>query len=111
MSPVYWVSCVKKVGSLVGVELQHCALVWEEGQWSGLSFAVCNVEKAEPPYQFELHGGQFSSRSSYERLEVKFSGRLEAIIRWIIGSSDAMLFTKLYYQQQKESKSTAHVSS
>ena len=27
VSPVYWVSCEEEVGGLVGVELQHCALV------------------------------------------------------------------------------------
>jgi len=114
VSPVYWVSCEGEVGGPVGVELQHCARVREEGQWSGLSFAVFKVEKTEPPYQFELCEGQFNSRSSYGRLEVEFSSRLVAIIRWILGwgpeqpTSDPMFLAKLYYQQQQLSATTAH---
>ena len=54
VSLVYWMSCEGEIEGRVGVELQHCARVRKEGQCSGLSFAVCNLEKAEPPYQFKL---------------------------------------------------------
>ena len=113
VSPVYWVTCEGEVGGWVRVEVQHCARVRQEGQWSGLSFAVCKVEKAEPPYWFELHDGQFSSRSSYGRVEVKFSRSLVAIIRCIQRwgpqqpTADSMFLTKIYYHQQQLT-TTAH---
>lgn len=113
VSPVYSVSCEGKVGGPVGVELQHCARAREEGQHSGLKFVVC---KAEPPYKFELVEGLFSSSSSYGRMEVKFSGKYMAVVRWILGwpdaeqsTADLMFLAKLYYHQYQQSKATVHV--
>ena len=74
----YVSSCKSYLG--VGVELHQCALVRAEGQRSGLSFAVCKLEKAEPPYKFKLHEEEFSCRSSYGRLKMEFSHWLLAIV-------------------------------
>ena len=115
VSPVYWVSCEKKVGRLVGVDLQHCARVREEGQQSGLSFAVCKVEKAEPPYKFKLCEGRFSSRHNYGRTEVEISSTFLAIIRRVRSegreqpTADPMFLAKLYYERQQLSTTTAHI--
>ena len=110
VSPVYWVSYEGKIGGQVVVELQHCARVREEGQSSGLSFAVCNVEKEGPPYWFELCKGQFSNQSSYGKQEVEFSSKFMAIVRWTgQPTSDPMFLAKIYYHQQQLSETTAHI--
>ena len=112
VSPVYWVSYKGEVGGPVGVELQHCAHVREEGQRSGLSFAVCKMENALPPYQFVQREGQFSRRSSYGRMEMAISSTLVAIVRRVKQpTSDPMFLAKLYYkqqQQQQQSPTIAH---
>ena len=115
VSPVYWLSYEGKIGGLVGVELQHCAQVREERQRSGLSFAVCKVEKAEPPYQFELCKCHFSSRSTHGRMEMGISRVFVAIVRKVVEQSpeqptaDPMFLAKLYYEQQQLSATTAHI--
>ena len=110
VSPVYWVSYKGEVGGLVGIELQHCARVRQEGEGSGLSFAICSLEDSEPPYQFKQCEGQFSRRSSYGRMEVEISSALVAIIRRVKQpTSDPMFLAKLYYQQQQLSVATAHI--
>ena len=106
VSMVYWVSCKGEVGGQVGVELQHCAMVGEIGKRSGLRFAVCKMEEAEPPFQFELCEGHFSSRSSYGRLEVEFSDKSVAVVSDKSLAADHMFLTKLYYQQQHQLLST-----
>ena len=111
VSPVYLVSSEGEVGGAVGVELQHCARVKEEEQWSGLSFVVCKVEKAEPPYQFELCEGQFRSSSSYGKMELEFSTKLVAIVRILMGwgpTADFMFQAKLYYLKQQQSTTLLH---
>lgn len=113
VSPVYLVSCEGEVGGAVGVELQHCAQVNQEDQNSGLDFVVCKVEKEKPPYQFEVCRGQFSNASSFGRVEVKFSSKFLAIIRWIAGWGPSQVpqaaptfLAKLYYQQQQQQSNT-----
>ena len=114
VSPVYWVSYEGEVGGQVGVELQHCARVRAEGQQSGLSFAVCKLEKAEPPFRFELCEGQFSSRSTYGRMEVGISRMLVAMVRRVKEwgreqtTADPTFLAKVYYHQQ-QSRVTAHI--
>ena len=114
VSPVYWVLCEGIVGGQVGVELQHCARVKEEGQHSGLSFAVCNVEKVEPPYQFKLCKGQFSSRSSYGKKELGLSSKFVAIVRRVgenpeQPTAEPIFQAKLYYEKQQLSSATVHI--
>ena len=108
VSPVFLVSCERKVEGPVGVELQHCARVREEGEKSGLSFVVCKVEKPKPPYQFELVEGQFSSSSNYGRVEVDFCSKIMAVTRQRGHSPDLMFQAKLYYQQVQQSKPVVH---
>ena len=111
VSPVYWVSCEGVVGGPVGVELQHSTRVGEKVRdLFALKFAVCKVEKAEPPYQFDLSEGQFSTVSSYGRLEVVSSSTLLAILWYKPWQSDIvpMFQARLYYHKQKQSTILVH---
>ena len=108
VSPVFLVSCEGKFEGPVGVELQHCARVRKKGQKSGLSFVVCKVKRPKPPYQFELVDGQFSSSSSYGKVEVNFCRRIMAVTRQRGQNPDPMFQAKLYYQQKQQSKSLVH---
>ena len=112
VSPVYWVSHKGKVGGQVGVELQHCARVMQDGEKSGLSFIVCKVENAEPHYHFELCKGQFSSRSSFGSVELEFRSMFVAIVRSVMGkqpTSDPVFQAKVYYQQNQPEYTTVHI--
>ena len=112
VSPVYWVSHKGKAGGPVGVELQHCARVMQDGEKSGLSFIVCKVENAEPHYHFELCKGQFSSRSSFGSVELEFRSMLVAIVRSVMRkqpTSDPVFLAELYYQQNQLEYATLHI--
>ena len=107
VSPVYWVLYDGKVEGPVGVELQHYSRIrrYEVG------FAVCKVEKAEPPYQFELCEGQFSKVSSYGRLEVESSSTLLAVIMYrdTAYPEVPMFQARLYHHQQQQSTTDVYI--
>ena len=66
ISAVYAVSFAFKVKKPVKVEIQHCALLKNEGQFQYLSFVKAPLRQKVPPFEFTpLKGGEFSLKSQY----------------------------------------------
>ena len=66
ISAVYAVSFASKVKKPVKVEIQHCALLKNEGQFQYLSFVKAPLRQKVPPFEFTpLKGGEFSLKSQY----------------------------------------------
>ena len=66
ISVVYAVSFASKVKKPVKVEIQHCALLKNEGQFQYLSFVKAPLRQKVPPFEFTpLNGGEFSLESQY----------------------------------------------
>ena len=66
ISAVYAVSFASKVKKPVKVEIQHCALLKNEGQFQYLSFVKAPLRQKVPPFEFTpLKGGEFSLESQY----------------------------------------------
>ena len=83
LSPFYWVTSEGDTAGPVGVEIQHCARITEEGL-SGLGVAMHEVyENRGSPYRFKEVAGHLSSNSGYARMEVQFSDRILALFRRI----------------------------
>ena len=71
ISAVYAVSFASKVKKPVKVEIQHCALLKNEGQFQYLSFVKAPLRQKVPPFEFTpLKGGEFSLESQYGSITV-----------------------------------------
>ena len=66
ISAVYAVSFTNKVKKAVEIDMQHCAVLKEEGQFQYLSFVMAPMRQRVPPFQFShVEGGQFHLESQY----------------------------------------------
>ena len=111
LSPFYWVTSEGDTAGPVGVEIQHCVRITEEGL-AGLGVAMHKVqENPEPPYCFEEVEGHISSTSGYARMEVQFSDRILALLRWIgIRTPLQERFqARLYYEPLLTTRCIAHI--
>ena len=87
LSPFYWVTSEGDTAGPVGVEIQHCARITEEGL-SGLGVAMHEVyENRGSPYRFKEVAGHLSSNSGYARMEVQFSDRILALFKTFFTST------------------------
>ena len=113
VSAVYWVSSRKEINhGSIEVELQHCCQI--NGSEDQIGFAVCKVNKEEPPYLFELYNGKLGSDPSYMKMEIEFCNRFLALVRNIVGlvfpPPSPMFFSKIYYYQtSKPAVIIAHI--
>ena len=100
LSPVYTMETKGELGGPVGLELQHCAEVKEEGQQLGMMFAVSKVEEGGSSSSFMLRDGQFSTGTTHGKVEVEFPNWRAAVVRRknAVGPSPVFL-ASLYYQQ------------
>ena len=108
LSPWYEMETKGDLGGPVGVELQHCALVKEDGQQLGMKFAVVKVKDGEASGKPVLLEGRFNS-SSYGRVEIGFPNWQAAVVRDKTASGPSPVFlANLYYQPLSPTKCLIH---
>ena len=85
ISAVYWVSSPHKFTKPITVEIQHCATLTNDEQYSHLAFvhSMCSQEKL--PYRFvEQDGGVFTPHSSYGILSLPHFSGLGVIVKRLL---------------------------
>ena len=111
VSAVYWLYCDDKFRHPVTLELQHCAAIKHQSEYSSLCFIVAKCSQEELPYTFKvLEKGVFSQHSSHGSVEVKhFSlyGLVERLIHFFVPSPrPRSYFAQLFYCYEHEGENT-----
>ena len=113
VSPVYWLYCDNNFQHPVTLELQHCAAIKHQSEYSSLSFIVAKCSQEELPYKFKfLDKGIFSQHSSHGSVDVKqFSlfGLVEVFKQWCINLLQPRSYiAQLFYSEEGENTWLLH---
>ena len=71
ISPVYWVSSSEIFLKEVAVNIQHCAFIVSEEQYSEFKFVVARCSQEVLPYKFREKAGMFNINTQYATIKVK----------------------------------------
>ena len=103
ISAIYWVSSSIEFIKEVSVNIQHCAVVRSEDQFSQFKFIIAKCSQSQLPYKFREREGLFSSHTQYGAIKLK---QFSLLGETAPEDTDTLCTAFMFYKQQMPSPLT-----